>query len=140
MKKTLMTLALLLGATAAQADIYVVVNTANPVAELSRKDVIDIFMGRKRAFPGGEYAMPLDQRRDGQVRERFYRALTGMSLSQVNGYWSRLVFTGQTMPPQPLTDDSDVREVVRKNAGAIGYLDHAPTDPSLKVVLQLKEP
>jgi len=124
----------------ARSDIFVIVNAANPVGPLSQKEVLDIYMGRKRVFPTGEYVLSFDQARDGAVREQFYKMLTGMSLSQVNGYWSRLMFTGQLLPPQTLPDDKTVLEVVRRNSGAIGYVEAPPTDdPSVMVILVLKK-
>jgi len=141
MLRNLRVLALLLSALPAWArgDIFVIVNPANPVNALTQKEVLDIYMGRKRAFPSGEYVLSFDQARDGVVREQFYRMLTGMSLSQVNGYWSRLMFTGQLLPPQPLPDDSAVLDVVRRNPGAIGYVETPPEDSSVTVILVLKQ-
>lgn len=124
----------------AWGDIFVIVSASNPIPAMSQKDVVDIYMGRKRTFPTGEYAFPLDMPRDGPLRQRFYAAMTGMSLSQVNGYWSRLVFTGQVLPPQPLPDTNTMLEVVRRNPGAIGYVDVKPHDPGIKVVFEWQEP
>ena len=125
---------------AAKADLYVVVNAANPVKTLTQKDVVDIFMGRTRAFAGGEFAQALDLPRDSATRAAFYIALTGMSAAQVNSYWSRLMFSGQTMPPQQLSGEPAMQEQVRRSPGAIGYLSAEPADKNLHVVLVLKEP
>lgn len=122
----------------ARSDIFVVVNAANPVTALTQKQVLDIYMGRRRAFPGGEYVLPFDQSRNGAAREEFYQLLTGMSLSQVNGYWSRLIFTGQMLPPEPLPDDTAVLDVVSRNRDAIGYVGRPPRDASVNVILVLK--
>lgn len=124
----------------ARADLYVIVNANNPVTTMTKSAVVDIYMGRKRAFSGSDYALPFDQSRDGPVRERFYALLTGMSLSQVNGYWARLMFTGQVLPPESLQNDSAVLEIVRRNTGAVGYVESEPNVPGVKVVLRLKEP
>jgi hypothetical protein len=122
----------------ARGDIFVIVNAANPVTALTQKEVLDIYMGRRRAFPSGEYVLPFDQSRNGAARERFYQMLTGMSLSQVNGYWSRLIFTGQMLPPQPLADDATVLDVVRRNPDAIGYVERPPRDAAVTIILVLK--
>jgi len=136
--------ALALGALAlaasAKADLYVIVNAVNPVKTLSQKEVVDIFMGRTRAFAGGEFAQALDLPRDSAARAAFYLALTGMSPAQVNSYWSRLMFSGRTMPPQQLSGEPAMQEQVRRTPGAIGYLSADPSDKNLHVVLVLKEP
>lgn len=123
----------------ARADLYVVVHAGNPQRAMAQKEVVDLFMGRSRNFAQGDFALPFDLPRDSAVRERFYLAITGMSLAQVNSYWSRLMFTGQTMPPQALPGESAVADLVRRNPSAIGYLSAEPTDKSLRVVLVLKE-
>ncbi len=136
-------LALLLAALAvasplARADIYIVVNAANPVNTMTQKEVMDLYTGRSRAFPGGEPAMVFDHPRDSAARAALYQSLTGMSLVQVNSYWSRLTFTGQTLPPQPLPAEAVLADMVRRNPGAVGYLTAEPTDKALRVVFTLR--
>lgn len=126
-------------ATVAHADLYVVVNASNPVREMSHDQVQDLFMGRARSFPGGGTVLPLDQARNGPTRAVFYRLLTGMDMAQVNAHWARLMFSGQGLPPLPLPTEAAVVDVVRHNPAAIGYLDQAPADRTLQVVLVLKE-
>lgn len=128
-----------LWALAARADVYVVVHAANPVRSLSHKELVDLYMGRSRVFPHGDLALPFDLARDSALRERFYRGLTGMSLAQVNSYWSRLMFTGQTLPPAALQTEAEVMAIVKRNSNAIGYLGTEPADRGLRVVLVLRE-
>ncbi|AKJ29790.1 hypothetical protein [Caldimonas brevitalea] len=131
---------LLLAAAAARADLYVVVHADNPVRQISAKETVDLFMGRKRSFPDGDHALPFDLPRDSAARAGFYRALTGMDLAQINSYWARLMFSGQTMPPQPMPSEAAMLEVVKRNPGAIGYLSQEPADKGVRVVLVLPEP
>lgn len=128
----------LLPARAARADVFVVVPAASPLKEISRKHLVDLYMGHTRAYPDGTFALPLDLPRDAPGREAFYRSLTGMPLAQVNSYWARLMFSGQTMPPQTLPDEAAMASLVRRNPNAIGYLLQAPSDAGLRVVLVLK--
>lgn len=135
-----LTLALLGLIGGARADVFIVVNAASPVKNLTRRDVIDLYTGRTRLFPDGEAATVLDQARDSPARAQMYQQLMGVSLAQINSYWSRLTFTGQTLPPQALGDEAAVAEAVRRNVGAIGYLTTEPTDRALRVVLILRGP
>lgn len=125
--------------SAAHADLYVVVQSNNPVQSMTKLEVRDLFMGRTRAFTNGSFAQPFDLSRNHQSRAAFHHALTGLSPAQVNSYWSRLVFSGQTLPPQTLDDELAMRDAILRNANAIGYLSQPPTDPALRVVLVLKE-
>lgn len=123
----------------ATADVYIIVHAANPLQVLGAKQAVDLYMGRNRAFPQGEVAMTLDLPRDSEVRDQFYRLLTGMGPAQVNSYWSRLIFSGQTLPPRALHTEAEVAEMVRRNTSAIGYVSEMPADPALRVVLVLKD-
>ena len=123
---------------AARADIYVVVNAANPVQAMTRKEALNLFMGRTRAFTTADFAAPFDLPREHAVRDQFYQLLTGMGPAQVNSYWARLMFTGQTLPPQAVADEAALADAVRRNPAAIGYLSQEPADKGLRVVLVLK--
>jgi hypothetical protein len=137
--RCLFTALALAAALPALADVFVVVPEASAVKALSQKEVRDLYMGRTRAFPDGGFALPFDLPREHPVRAAFYRALTGMSVAEVNSYWARLMFSGQTLPPQPLPTEAAMLEVVRRNPSAIGYLPQAPADATLRVVLVLKD-
>lgn len=130
----------LLLALPARADFYVVVNAANPEHALTQKEAIALFMGRSRAFSNGEFALIFDLPRDNPRRAAFYQALTGMSVAQVNSYWSRLMFSGQSVPPQSLPDEAAMAGTLRRNPNALGWLGREPSDPGLRTVLVIKEP
>ena len=122
----------------ARADVYVVVQATNPQHALTQKEALDPFMGRSRAFANGDFAQMFDLPADSPVRLSFYQLLTGLSQAQINSYWSRLMFTGQTLPPQTLANEAALAEMVRRNPAAIGYLSQEPADKGLRVVLVLK--
>jgi hypothetical protein len=126
-------------ATPAHADLYVVVQAANPLRSLTQKEAVDLFMGRSRAFANGDFALVFDLPRDTPQRSAFYLALTGMNQAQVNSYWSRLMFSGQSMPPQPLPDEAAMIDIVKRNPSAIGWVSKEPTDKQVRTVLVLKD-
>jgi hypothetical protein len=123
----------------ANADIYIIVQAGNPLRSLTQKEAVDLFMGRSRAFANGDFALVFDLPRDSPQRSAFYLALTGMNQAQVNSYWSRLMFSGQSMPPQPLPDETAMIDIVKRNPSAIGWLSKEPTDKQVRTVLVLKE-
>ena len=132
----LLAAALCLCAWPAHADFYLVVQVNNPQHTLSQKEAVDLFMGRNRAFANGDFALVFDLPRDNPQRAAFYQALTGMNPAQVNSYWSRLMFSGQSMPPQPLPDETARADIVKRNPSALGK---EPVDRQLRVLLVLKE-
>jgi ABC-type phosphate transport system substrate-binding protein len=127
-------------APVARADIYVVVHSENTQRLFSRQEVADLFMGRKRNFSNGDTALVLDLPRDNAVRRVFYSTLTGMSPAQLGSYWAELAASGQTMPPQVLSDEAEVARVIRRNPNAVGYLSLGtePADKGLRIVFVLK--
>lgn len=131
---------LLAMASSAQADFYIVVHASNPQRSLTQKEAVDLFMGRSRAFANGDFALIFDLPRDNPRRAAFYQSLTGMSVAQVNSYWSRLMFSGQSAPPQALPDESAMAGILRRNPSALGWLSKEPTEAGLRTVLVIKEP
>lgn len=139
LKHLLITMAAAAFATQVQADFYVIVQAGNPQPALTQKEAIDLFMGRSRSFSNGDFALVFDLPRNSQQRAAFYQALTGMSQAQVNSYWSRLMFSGQSMPPQPLPDETAMVDIVKRNPSAVGWLSKEPTDKQVRTLLVLKE-
>ena len=137
--RTCLCVALLALAVPARADFYIVVHASNPQRALTQKQAVDLFMGRSRAFANGDFALIFDLPRDHPRRAAFYLSLTGMSVAQVNSYWSRLMFSGQSVPPQALPDEVAVAGILRRNPSALGWLSKEPTEPGLRTVLVIKE-
>lgn len=121
----------------ALADYYIVVSEQNPVRQLSQEQALHLFMGRSRAFPGGGAAVAYDLAAAAQ-REGFYRALGGMTLAQVTSYWARLMFSGRSLPPQPLEDEAAMLDRISGDPKAIGWLSQAPRGSGVRTVLVLK--
>ena len=124
--------ALASGGGARAADLVVVVNPGSGVDSLGRDDVINIFMGRYRKFASGLTAIPVDSvARD---KAEFYRALVGKELAEINGYWARLMFSGQASPPRQVERAEEVVDIVAGNKGAIGYVERRLVDGRVKIV------
>lgn len=136
----LLVLAVAALAPLAHADFYLIVQAANPQPALTQREAVGMFMGRNRAFHSGEVAQVYDLPRDSTQRAEFYQRLTGMGPAQINSYWARLMFSGQTMPPYAVQDEAAMVAVVKSNANAIGWVRKEPNDKALRVLLVLKEP
>ena len=137
--KKLLLIAALFFARPVPADIVVIVNAANPVHSMSADEVSALYLARSRTFPSGEFALVFDLPRDNAVRLHFFKQIANMPIGQVNTYWSRLMFSGQEMPPQVLPNEQAVIDIVRRNPGAIGYVSAPPKEAGLRVVLHVKE-
>ena len=134
----LLVAALICMRTAAAANLVVIVNPASGIGQLTRSQVIDIFLGRSRKLPSGAVAIPIDLRNDTSERKQFYLLLVGKDLSQMSSYWARLVFSGQAAPPFPVPDARTALDLVATNPNAIAYVESEAADNRVKVVLELK--
>ena len=120
------------------ADIAVIVHPGLSVSTITRREAVDIFLGKSRQLRDGTTLIPLDQRSGRPARDEFYRRAANKSASQLKAYWARQVFTGQGEPPMSMMDDSEVKLLVSQNPNMIGYIDAAMADGSVKTVLLVK--
>lgn len=120
----------------ARAEIVVIGNIKNTHQQLTQLQVQDIFMGRSRSFPNGTLAYPLDQK---DLRDEFYLKLTNRPIAQINAYWARLKFSGQTFPPIKVSDDQSMLKAVHDYPGAIGYIDKKNVDEAVVRILFILE-
>ena len=130
-------LLLAMAAMVARAELVVVVHPSNPADSLSRREVVDLFMGRTQYFADGSLVLRLDQPPQSQERQDFYRGLVNKSVAEVNAYWAKLLFSGRASPPQVVDGNKAVLAAVRDNKNAIGYVDSAAVDASVKVVARV---
>lgn len=127
--------AICLGAGLARADVAVVVSSKSSAGSLTAAQVSDIFLGKSSSFPGGGAAVPIDQSEGSAVRDEFYTKVTGKSAAQVKAYWSKIIFSGKGKPPKDVADSGAVKKQLAENPNAIGYIDKAAVDGSVKTVL-----
>lgn len=127
-----------LASLAASAEIVVVVNNGNSVDELSQREVIDIYTGRKQSFPDGKPAIPIDQDMNSEIRVSFYRLLVNKSPSEINAYWARLLFSGRSSPPRMMPEAEVIIQAISENPSAIGYIDASMLDDRVKAVARVK--
>ena len=119
-----------------QAELVVIANPAAGVDALDKGAVKQLFLGKTRKLAGQKVKL-LDQVSGSADRENFYKQVTGKSSAQLKSYWSRLIFTGKGKPPEVIGDGSAVKARVAGTVGAVGYVDAAQVDGSVKVLFRL---
>jgi ABC-type phosphate transport system substrate-binding protein len=130
-----LTAVLLAVSSLACADVVPVVSARSPVQELSKNQVVDIFLGKANRFPNGDQAVPIDQAEGSEVRDVFYLQFANRSAAQLKAYWSKIVFTGKGEPPREVSPSERVKRVLAENPHFIGYIERAELDANVKVVL-----
>ncbi|ATG76927.1 phosphate ABC transporter substrate-binding protein [Pseudoalteromonas sp. 1_2015MBL_MicDiv] len=132
MKKLILASALTLYSISASAEVAVIVNASN-TSNLDADTIKKIYLGKSKSFDNGAKVNPVNQNGN-SVADEFNDKVVGKSSSQLNAYWSKLVFTGKGTPPEKLDNDQAVLDFVAANNDAIGYVDSAKVNDSVKVV------
>jgi ABC-type phosphate transport system substrate-binding protein len=141
MRKTLIALALLLGAAgprpagAQDRDFVVIVNTFNPFVQIRAEELSHLFLKKAATWSNGQAAMPVDQREDSPLRRRFAARVLNKDTMSLKSYWQQMVFSGKAVPPPARDSDAAVLEFVRHNPYAVGYVSAAtPLSSDVRVL------
>ena len=133
----LVILALLMTQAVHAQTLVVIVNPTLGVQHLSRREVLDIFLGRFRTFPSGTSALPIDLDVSSTARREFYLLLAHKDTADMSSYWARLTFTGKISPPFAVSDASQAIDLVANNRNAIAYVDRAAVDDRVRIALEV---
>ena len=128
LKHVLVTSVLAVTSMGAQAQVVIMGASAAPV---TKDQVANIYLGRSFDLK------PVDLPEGSSLREQFYKKATDRDQAQIKAVWSRIVFTGKGQAPIILQDAAAVKKAVTSDPKAIGYIDKAAVDGSVKVVLSL---
>ncbi|MGX1201442.1 ABC-type phosphate transport system substrate-binding protein [Marinobacter sp. MBR-105] len=104
--------------------------------EYTGKDELwDLYLNRSKALPNGQSAKPFELPEGNATRAEFHDKVTGRNDAQLKAFWSQQVFTGRGQPPAEAGSASGMKAQVASTPGAIGYIDSADVDDSVKVIL-----
>ncbi|MBB3168022.1 phosphate ABC transporter substrate-binding protein [Simiduia aestuariiviva] len=120
---------------AAWSGVAVVVHPANPNA-MDENDISRVFLGKKKSFPDGSEAIPVDQADGSANRSAFVSTILKKNEQQIKAYWAQLLFTGKGTPPKEVGSSADVKKLIAQNPSLIGYIDTADVDASVKVLYE----
>ena len=120
--------AALAGAPAGAATA-VIVHPKSAVASLLTVQAAQIFLGRSTQLT------PVDLADNSAIRNDFYQKIAGKDQDQVKAIWSKIVFTGRGFPPHEYASAAEVKRAVAADVGAIGYIDKAAVDDTVRVIL-----
>ena len=109
-------------AAATDRGYKVVIHTKNPTVEMVAKDVAKLFLRKIKRWDHGELVLPVDLRDDHPARSAFTAGVHNKSVSAIQSYWQRMIFSGRGEPPQELENEALVLAYVKANPAAIGYV------------------
>lgn len=117
-------LAALALATAARAELYLIVHPGTAIAP---RDVVPIFTGEKQ-FAGPQRLMPVD---NAAVHDEFLGAVLRVDAGRYEAMWIRKSFRDGINQPPMKSGDLEVLEFVRRTPGAVGYTHTVRTGVSI---------
>lgn len=108
----------------AGAGFKVIIHGDNPLDSMSAKELSKVFLKKTKQWPIEQKlrieAYDLDD--DADAREAFTRAIHGKSVSAIQSYWQRKIFTGKDVPLDEVDSDAEMMEKVAAEPGAVGYV------------------
>ena len=135
--RVLSTAGLMMAATFASAEVVVIVNASSPINSATAEEIQQVFLGKRNEI-GGVSVTPVDHSEGNEVREVFYDKVVDKTPSQLNAYWSRLIFTGKGKPPKQYFDDAEVLETVLEEGDSVGYIDSSSIAEGVKVIFTVQ--
>lgn len=121
------------------AEIVVISSRSSEIAELTRRQVVDIYMGRATITSNGRRLAPHDNVTNVAIREIFYRQLIGKTLASVNAYWAGLLFSGRASPPKRVIDSVEMLKTIEENPNAIGYIRVQELSDGVNIIFRLSD-
>lgn len=106
-------------------------------ASLDKSDVRKYFLGKSHQLPNGNKVQLFDLPVKDAVRDDFRKQVLRKSESRLNAYWARMLFSSKAQPPTVVGSVDELKEIVSQTPNALGYMDSADVDGSVKVVLAL---
>lgn len=118
-----------------QDNLAIIVNTTNPVDDLSLSELRKVFLGERSHWPNGR-RITLVMMEPGQPeRKALIREVCQMNEHDLGRHFLHGMFTGEVfVSPKTLASPVGVRKFVFNVPGAIGYLRASDVDSSVKVV------
>ena len=124
----------LYGDTRAQTgQIRIIANPNVDASEISREELIRIFLITKTSLPGATHVEPVLENA-GISSELFLREYIGRTNTALMTYYRSLMFTGKASIPRSFASDSEVAEYVAKTKGAIGYVALSASTAGVKTL------
>jgi ABC-type phosphate transport system substrate-binding protein len=108
---------------AAGDPIVVIVNTVNPVDNLSIGELKKLFLSDRSRWETGKAVAPVMVTAGAPERTAFLKIVCGMSDGDFGKYFLQAAFTGKSAtPPKEVSSAASVKAFVATSPGAIGFV------------------
>ncbi|MBB1311937.1 MULTISPECIES: hypothetical protein [Aliivibrio] len=108
--------------TNARHDSYAIFSMGSSFEPLSKSRARMIYTGKIKKINNTKVVLS-DWPDSSPEKETFYKVLLGKTVSQMNGYWASLAFSGKAKPPKSIKaeDVTVLVEWLKENPTGIGY-------------------
>lgn len=111
----------------------------NELPPLSKSKARMLYRGKSKKIGGSLKIVLVDLPETSMHREDFYSMLLGKSVSQMNGYWAGLAFSGKGSPPEEL-DGDDIKQILKwlnDNPNGIAYapIESVPEEVNILITV-----
>ncbi|MBA5606465.1 hypothetical protein H3H36_13995 [Duganella sp. FT3S] len=115
-------------AAPARAELVIIVNPQNAATRMFPSQAAQFFLGGSVLFT------PIEQPEGSAIRAEFDKKVLEKTPAQVEAIWSKIVFTAKGKPPKECKSSAEVKKAVAENVNAIGYIEKAAVDETVKVI------
>jgi len=134
-KKIILAVLLLSFSALCAAKSYaVIVNKANAVEKISTRDLKRIFLGEKTTWPDNKENIRVAVFKKGAVHKEFLKDIVKKSPLRFSIHWKRILFTGTGSAANIFKTDAEVKEFIKANPTAIGYISAQSLDDTVKKI------
>lgn len=132
----LVALAALIGAARPAAAQISVVVSASSTYKPSEREIVELFVGLKTHWVDGSRVQLVDQA-ESPLGKRFYEVFLKQTVASVRRDLTRLVFSGEAVPPLRLDGSAAVKRAVADNPNRIGYIATSALDDSVRELYRI---
>lgn len=110
-----------------------VVNSTNPQESISKSELANLFLKKKRYWPNGSLVRFIDRQKGQSEREFLLRNILGMSQRELDQYWvGKKLYAGDSAPLQADSDAMALR-LVDQLEGGVSYVSNPALIKNFKV-------
>ncbi|MEH6532257.1 MAG: hypothetical protein V7735_13085 [Photobacterium frigidiphilum] len=118
---------------------FAVFSMNSDIPALSKSKARMIYKGKTKKINGSLKIILVDLPVNSIHREEFYSMLLGKSISQMNGYWASLSFSGKGKAPEELNSD-DIKSIIEwlnNNPNGIAYapIESVPENANILITI-----
>ncbi len=114
--------------------IVVIVNKDNSVSNLSKTQLLNIYLGKDIVWKNQSRIYPVTPKTNQSVTKTFFEKGLSKSVGRVKRIWVKLSLSGKTSPPKILNSPAKIVEYISENEGAIGFIPLENLDGRVKAV------